>query len=69
MDQVIQTPEQQKYLAKLSGYRYSIVYKPGKDNRVADALSRQPEEIKAQFLAIFKVNFALLDLLREENAT
>ena len=39
LDQVIQTPEQQKYLAKLLGYQYSIVYKLGKDNRVADALS------------------------------
>ena len=32
LDQVIQTPEQQKYLAKLLGYQYSIVYKLGKDN-------------------------------------
>ena len=40
LDQVIQTPDQQKYLAKLLGYQYTIVYKPGKDNRVVDALSR-----------------------------
>ena len=29
MTQVIQTPEQQFYLAKLLGYSYTIVYKPG----------------------------------------
>jgi hypothetical protein len=40
MTQVIQTPEQQFYLAKLLGYSYEIVYKPGAQNRVADALSR-----------------------------
>jgi hypothetical protein len=40
MTQVVQTPEQQFYLAKLLGYSYEIVYKPGAQNRVADALSR-----------------------------
>jgi hypothetical protein len=36
---VVQTPEQQVYLAKLMGYEYSIHYKSGKTNVVADALS------------------------------
>jgi hypothetical protein len=40
MTQIIQTPEQQFYLAKLLGYSYEIVYKPGAQNKVADALSR-----------------------------
>jgi hypothetical protein len=40
MTQIIQTPEQQFYLAKLLGYSYEIVYKLGAQNRVADALSR-----------------------------
>jgi hypothetical protein len=43
MTQVIQTPEQQFYLAKLLGYSYEILYKPGAQNRVADALSRVHE--------------------------
>lgn len=51
LDQVIQTPEQYHYLAKLLGYHYTIVYKPGKDNRVADALSRKPSDIIANFCA------------------
>ena len=33
LDQVIQTPKQQKYLTKLLGYEYAIVYKPGRENR------------------------------------
>lgn len=40
MTQVIQTSEQQFYLAKLLGYSYDIVYKPRAQNKVADALSR-----------------------------
>ncbi|XP_077249354.1 uncharacterized protein LOC143888842 [Tasmannia lanceolata] len=40
MAQVIQTPQQQQYLCKLLGYNYTIVYKAGKDNQAADALSR-----------------------------
>lgn len=33
--------EQQKWASKLLGLNYTIEYRPGKDNRVADALSRQ----------------------------
>lgn len=42
MTQVIQTPEQHYYLSKLPGYDYSIQYKSGVTNVVADALSRAP---------------------------
>ena len=69
LDQVVQTPEQQKYLAKLLDYQYTIMYKPGKENRIADALSRQPKDTIAQFLAISQVQFDLLDLLRAENVS
>ena len=51
------------------GYQYTIVYKPGRANHVADALTRQPEDTIAQFLAISHIQFELLNLLREENAT
>jgi hypothetical protein len=39
-DQRLATPWQHKALAKLLGLSYKIVYKIGKDNKVADALSR-----------------------------
>lgn len=43
MTQPVQTPEQHVYLAKLLGYDYTIQYKAGHNNAVADALSRVQE--------------------------
>lgn len=40
MSQIIQTPEQQTYLSKLLSFDYTIKYKPGATNIVADAFSR-----------------------------
>lgn len=51
MTRIIQTPEQQFYLAKLLGYSYEIIYKTSAQNRVADALSRVHEPT-SQLLAI-----------------
>eukprot|EP00253_Pinus_taeda_P031027 PITA_31027 len=47
----LSSPQQNKWLAKLLGYDYEIIYKKGKDNRVADALSRQFDE-ESTLLAI-----------------
>ena len=52
MSQVIQTPEQQCYLAKLLGYDYTIQYKPGATNVVADALSRVPAQPSLMLLSV-----------------
>ncbi|GJR23773.1 putative mitochondrial protein [Tanacetum coccineum] len=47
LDQRITTPFQSKWLPKLLGFDYEIEYKKGKDNVVADALSRveRPAEL------------------------
>jgi hypothetical protein len=39
LEQRISSPEQQKWVNKLFGYDYEIIYKNGKDNVVVDALS------------------------------
>jgi transposase InsO family protein len=49
-DQRLHTAWQQKVFTKLLGLQYRIVYKPGIDNRVADALSRRGQE--AELMAI-----------------
>ncbi|XP_038972753.1 uncharacterized protein LOC103696780 isoform X1 [Phoenix dactylifera] len=51
LEQRVSTPEQQKWVTKLLGYEYEIVYKPEKDNSAADALSRLPEEIALHALS------------------
>jgi hypothetical protein len=44
LEQRISSSEQQKWVTKLFGYDYEIIYKKGKDNVVADALSQKYEE-------------------------
>lgn len=63
-NQVIQTPEQQKWLGKLLGYEFSIVYRPRKQNQAADALSRSPDGV---FLALSTHQLDWLTELRSAN--
>jgi hypothetical protein len=41
LEQRITTLEQQKWVAKLLGYDNEITYHPGRENSIADALSRK----------------------------
>eukprot|EP00253_Pinus_taeda_P011588 PITA_11588 len=61
LEQRLYSPQQNKWLAKMLGYDYEIIYKKGKDNRVADALSRQFEE-ESTLLAI---SLPILDWIEE----
>lgn len=64
MSQVVQTPEQQIYLSKLLGYDYTIQYKVGKSNIVADALSRIQEDTEGKFFILSMPHFTFLEQLR-----
>ena len=66
MSQVIQTPEQQIYLARLLGFDYSIQYRSGKTNSVADALSRVHETSPGQLLSLTVPYFTFLQDLKAE---
>ncbi|CAM8999301.1 unnamed protein product [Rhodiola kirilowii] len=65
LTQNIHTPEQQKWLVKLMGYEFDVRYKPGKDNVVADALSRVPEGSSHSMQGISKPELGVLRALRK----
>ncbi|KAI5426518.1 hypothetical protein KIW84_032089 [Lathyrus oleraceus] len=44
LQQRITSPDQQCWLAKLLGYQFEVKYKPGMDNKAADALSRRDDD-------------------------
>lgn len=40
VDQMVIQPEYQKWISKLLGYNFEVQYRPGLENKAADALSR-----------------------------
>jgi hypothetical protein len=55
LEQCISSSEQQKWVTKLFGYDYEIIYKKGKDNVVVDALSQKYEDEGSLFSLSFIV--------------
>ena len=51
-DQILSSEEQQKWVTKMLGYDFEIIYKKGNLNVVANALSRKNEEVEALLCAI-----------------
>lgn len=64
MTQVVQTPEQQMYLARLMGQDYSIQYHTGSTNIVVNALSRIPENLSSSLLLLSVPCFTFLEKLK-----
>jgi hypothetical protein len=62
LEQRISSPEQQKWVTKIFGYDYEIIYKKGKDNVVVDALSQKYEEEGSLFSLSFIVPDWIQDL-------
>lgn len=69
MNHVVQTPGQHYYLSKLLGYDYIIVYKQGKSNKMADALSRRHSSPTPCLYLLNVPSFDLLNILSTENKT
>jgi hypothetical protein len=66
LEQKMGTTSQQKWISKLLGYDFVIEYKKGKENRVADALSRRFEETsKEGELSISLISFPTLSWVAE----
>ncbi|KAF7815055.1 Retrotransposable element Tf2 [Senna tora] len=64
LEQRIIDPDQQKWASKLMGYNFEIQYKPGVENKAADALSRREEKIELNAVSMWK--FDELDSWEEE---
>lgn len=67
LEQRVVTPEQQKWISKLLGYDYEILYKPGKENDAADALSRVSGSPSLD--ALFVSQSPLWDTIKKEAET
>jgi len=52
LEQRLSFEEQQKWVTKIFGYDFEIMYKQGKKNVVANALSRRNEDVEALLYAI-----------------
>jgi len=52
LEQRLSSKEQQKWVTKMLGYDFEIIYKKGRQNVVAHALSRKDEDVEALLCAI-----------------
>ena len=67
LDQRLATIPQHHWVGKLLGFNFSVEYKPGTANAVADALSRRDTE--GVLLAISAPRFDFIDRLRQVQLT
>ena len=66
LEQRLSSEEQQKWVTKMLGYDFEIIYKKGKQNVVADALSRKDEDVEAFLCAISIIQPDWINEAREE---
>ena len=66
MEQILSSEEQQKWVTKMLGYDFEIIYKKGKLNVFADAVSRKDEEVEALLCAIYIIQPYWITEARDE---
>ena len=66
LEQRLSSKEKQKWVTKMFGYDFEIIYKKRKQNVVVDALSRKDEDVEALFCAISIIQPDWINEAREE---
>ena len=66
LEQRLSFEEQQKWVTKMLGYDFEIIYKKGKQNVVADALSRKDEDVEALLCVISIIQPDWINEARDE---
>ena len=66
LEQRLFSEEKQKWVTKMLGYDFEIIYKKGKQNVVADALSRKDEDVEALLCTISIIQRDWINEAREE---
>ena len=66
LEQRLPSEEQQKWVTKMLGYDFEIIYKKGKKNVVMDALSRKDGDMEALFCAISTIRQDWINEAREQ---
>ena len=66
LEQRLPSEEQQKWVTKMLGYNFEIIYEKGKLNFVADTLSRKDEEVEELLCAISIIQTYWITEARDE---
>ena len=66
LEQRLSSKEQQKWVTKMLGYDFEIIYKKGKINVVADALLIKDEEVEELLCAIYIIQPYWITEARDE---
>ena len=66
LEQRLSSEEKQKWVTKMLGYDFEIIYKKGKLNFVTNALSRNNEDVEALFCDISNIQPDWTTEAREE---
>jgi hypothetical protein len=66
LEQRLSSEEQQKWVTKILGHDFEIVYKKWKKNVVVDVLSRKDEYVEAFLCAILIIQLDWIEEVRDE---
>ena len=66
LEQRLSSEEKKKWVTKMLGYHFEIIYEKGKKNVVEDALSRKDEDVEAFICAIFIFQPDWINKVRDE---